>query len=144
MYKDFFHQICPREWLQDMGKRETSQLCWWVKMGDIVSLLLGPAEVLTRGLIGLIVGLGLYALEIWLIYEIITSVPPRVKNLVDTIDEEATMRGMQYYGMRHRIYSALLQVFLPLLLIAASYLSICVFLDALRQVIPLLPWSWTP
>lgn len=113
-------------------------------MGDIVSLLLGPAAVLTQGLIGLIVGLGLYALEIWLVYEIITSVPPRVKNLVDTIDEEATMRGMQYYGLRHRIYSALLQVFLPLLLIAASYLSICVFLDALKQVIPLLPWSWTP
>nr|MDO8097747.1 hypothetical protein [Candidatus Njordarchaeota archaeon] len=57
-------------------------------MTDIVSLLLGPAAVLTQGLIGLIVGLGLYALEIWLVYEIITMVPPRVKSLVDTIDEE--------------------------------------------------------
>jgi hypothetical protein len=112
---------------------------------DIVSLLLGPAEVITRGLIGLIVGLGLYALEIWLVYEIITMVPPRVKNLVDTIDEEATMRGMQYYGLKHRIYFAILQIFLPLLLVAASYLSICVFLDVLRaSVFPSLPWGWTP
>ncbi len=110
--------------------------------GDIVQLLLGPAQVLTNGLIGLIVGLGLYALEIWLVYEIITSVPPRVKNLVDTIDEEASMRGMQYYGLKHRIYSSLLQLFLPLILIAASYLSMCIFLDVLKQVIPMLPWSW--
>jgi len=113
-------------------------------MTDIVSLLLGPAAVLTQGLIGLIVGLGLYALEIWLVYEIITMVPPRVKSLVDTIDEEVTARGMQYYGLKHRVYSALLQVFLPLLLIAASYLSICVFLDAVKTIIPMLPWSWTP
>jgi hypothetical protein len=62
---------------------------------DIVSLLLGPAQVITQGLIGLIVGLGLYALEIWLVYEIITMVPPSVKNLVDTIDDEASMRPMR-------------------------------------------------
>lgn len=111
---------------------------------DIVSLLLGPAEVITQGLIGLIVGLGLYALEIWLVYEVITMVPARVKNLVDTIDEEAAMRGLQYYGLRHRIYSAILQVFLPLLLVAASYLSICVFLNVLQSVFPMLPWGWTP
>ncbi len=110
----------------------------------IVSLLLGPARELTSGLIGLIVGLGLYALEIWLVYEIITMVPPRVKNLVDTIDEEVTARGMQYYGLKHRVYSGLLQLFLPLLLIAASYLSICVFLDAISGMIPYLPWQWTP
>ena len=38
---------------------------------DIVQFLLGPAELLTQGLVGLIMGLGLNALQIWLMYEIV-------------------------------------------------------------------------
>jgi len=42
-------------------------------MTDIVSLLLGPAAVLTQGLVGMIVGLGLYALEVLLV---VNHAPP--------------------------------------------------------------------
>ncbi len=93
---------------------------------DIVQFLLGPAEILTQGMIGLIVGLGLNALQIWLMYEIVVIVPPRAKNLIDVIDIE--LGQLQYSGgMKYRVYSAVLQVFLPLVLISVCYLSFCLF-----------------
>ena len=93
---------------------------------NIVDFLLGPAHLLTQGLVGLILGLGMNAMQIWLMYEIVVSVPPRAKNLVDAIDLEL---GQNQYagGLRYRVYTAILQVFLPILLIAVCYLSFCFF-----------------
>ena len=97
------------------------------KMGfDIVQFLLGPAEILTQGLVGLILGLGMNALQIWLMYEIVVIVPPRSKNLIDAIDMELSQS--QYAGgLKYRVYSAVLQVFLPLVMICVCYLSFCLF-----------------
>lgn len=93
---------------------------------DLVNFLLAPAEILTQGMVGLILGLGINAMQIWLMYEVIVLVPPRAKNLVDAIDMELSQT--QYFsGMKYRIYSAILQVFLPLLLICVCYLSFCLF-----------------
>ncbi|MFX1485354.1 MAG: hypothetical protein ACFFCP_19450 [Promethearchaeota archaeon] len=91
---------------------------------DIVKFLLGPAEILTQGLVGLILGLGMNALQIWLMYEIVVIVPPRSKNLVDAIDMELSQ--VQYFsGLKYRVYSAVFQLFLPLVLICICYLSFC-------------------
>ena len=100
---------------------------------DIVQFLLGPAELLTQGLVGLIMGLGLNALQIWLMYEIVIIVPPRAKNLVDAIDMEL---GQTQYaqGLRYRVYSAILQVFLPLIMIGVCYLSFCLFTDVVTNL----------
>ncbi len=93
---------------------------------DIVNFLLGPAEILTQGMVGLILGLGMNAMQIWLMYEIVVLVPPRAKNLIDAMDMELSQT--QYFsGMKYRIYSALFQVFLPLVLICVCYLSFCLF-----------------
>ncbi|TFG34198.1 hypothetical protein EU527_04540 [Candidatus Thorarchaeota archaeon] len=93
---------------------------------DIVKFLLAPAEILTQGMVGLILGLGINAMQIWLMYEVIVLVPPRAKNLVDAIDMELSQT--QYFsGLKYRIYSAILQVFLPLILICVCYLSFCLF-----------------
>lgn len=93
---------------------------------DIVTFLMGPADILTEGLIGLIVGLGMNALQIWLMYEIVITIPPRAKNLVNAIDMELSQ--VEYFsGLKFRVYSAILQVFLPLVLIAVCYLSFCLF-----------------
>ena len=93
---------------------------------DIVKFMLGPADILTQGMVGLILGLGINALQIWLMYEIVVLVPPRSKNLIDAIDMELSQT--QYFsGMKYRIYSAVFQIFLPLLLICVCYLSFCLF-----------------
>ena len=93
---------------------------------DIVKFLLGPAELLTQGMVGLILGLGINAMQIWLMYEVIVLVPPRAKNLIDAMDMELSQT--QYFsGLKYRIYSAILQVFLPLVLICVSYVSFCLF-----------------
>jgi len=93
---------------------------------DIVNFLLGPAELLTQGMVGLILGLGMNALQIWLMYEIVILVPPRAKNLIDAMDMELSQT--QYFsGMKYRIYSAIFQVSLPLVLIGVCYLSFCLF-----------------
>ena len=95
---------------------------------DVVNFLLGPAEILTQGMVGLILGLGMNALQIWLMYEIVVLVPPRSKNLIDAMDMELSQT--QYFsGMKYRIYSALFQIFLPLVLICTCYLSFCLFTD---------------
>ncbi|MHA1770333.1 MAG: hypothetical protein ACTSYL_02260 [Candidatus Thorarchaeota archaeon] len=93
---------------------------------NIVEFLLAPAQLLTQGLVGLILGLGMNAMQIWLMYEIVVSVPPRAKNLIDSIDMEL---GQNQYtgGIKYRVYTAILQVFLPLLLIGVCYLSFCLF-----------------
>jgi hypothetical protein len=91
---------------------------------DIVQFLLGPAKLLTQGLIGLIMGLGINALQIWLMYEIVVIVPPRAKNLIDAIDMELSQ--VQYFsGLKYRVYSAIFQLFLPMVLICVCYLSFC-------------------
>jgi hypothetical protein len=93
---------------------------------DIVKFLLAPAQILTQGMVGLILGLGINAMQIWLMYEIVVLVPPRSKNLIDAIDMELSQT--QYFsGMKYRIYSAVFQLFLPLVLICVSYLSFCLF-----------------
>lgn len=99
------------------------------KLGfDIVTFLMGPADILTQGVIGLIMGLGMNALQIWLMYEIVVLVPPRAKNLIDAIDMELSQ--VQYFsGLKYRVYSAILQVFLPLIMICVCYLSFCMFTD---------------
>ncbi len=95
---------------------------------DIVNFLLGPASLLTQGLIQLFIGLAMNAMQVWLIYEIITTVPTRSKNLIEAIDAELTQNNYyQNTGLRYRVYGALLQVFLPLLLITVCYLSFCLF-----------------
>ncbi len=93
---------------------------------NIVDFLLGPAQLLTKGMVGLILGLGMNAMQIWLMYEIVVSVPPRAKNLIDAIDLEL---GQNQYtgGMRYRVYTSILQVFLPLLLVGVCYLAFCLF-----------------
>ena len=93
---------------------------------DIVEFLMGPADILTQGMVGLILGLGMNALQIWLMYEIVVLVPPRAKNLIDAIDMELSQ--VQYFsGLKYRVYSAILQVFLPLVMICVCYLSFCLF-----------------
>jgi hypothetical protein len=98
---------------------------------DIVKFLLGPANILTEGMVGLILGLGMNAMQIWLMYEIVVLVPPRARNLIDAMDMELSQT--QYFsGMKYRIYSALFQVFLPLLLVCVCYLAFCQFTDVVR------------
>ncbi len=100
---------------------------------DIVTFLMGPADILTQGLIGLILGLGMNALQIWLMYEIVITIPPRAKNLVNAIDMELSQ--VEYFsGLKFRVYSAILQVFLPLVLIAVCYLSFCLFSGAVTSL----------
>ncbi len=100
---------------------------------DIVTFLMGPADILTQGLIGLILGLGMNALQIWLMYEVVITVPPRAKNLVNAIDMELSQ--VEYFsGLKFRVYSAILQVFLPLVLIAVCYLSFCLFSGAVTSL----------
>jgi len=100
---------------------------------DIVQFLLGPAEILTQGLVGLIMGLGMNALQIWLMYEIVVLVPPRSKNLIDAIDMELSQ--VQYSsGMKYRVYSAIFQVFLPLVLICVCYLSFCLLTNVVTSL----------
>ncbi len=95
---------------------------------DIVEFLLGPAEILTQGLIGLITGVGMMSLQIWLIYEIVVTVPPRAKNLIDAIDME--LGQTQNFGsMRYRIYTAIFQLFLPLIMVCTCYMSFCLLTD---------------
>lgn len=100
---------------------------------DIVTFLMGPADILTQGLIGLVLGLGMNALQIWLMYEVVITVPPRAKNLVNAIDMELSQ--VEYFsGLKFRVYSAILQVFLPLVLIAVCYLSFCLFSGAVTSL----------
>lgn len=74
-----------------------------MKMGfDIVQFLMGPTDILTQGLVGLIMGLGMNALQIWLMYEIVVIVPPRSKNLIDAIDVELSQS--QHFGLKVRVY----------------------------------------
>lgn len=96
-----------------------------MKMGfDIVQFLMGPADILTQGLVGLIMGLGMNALQIWLMYEIVVIVPPRSKNLIDAIDVELS-QSQHFGGLKYRVYTAVFQLFLPLVMIGACYLSFC-------------------
>jgi hypothetical protein len=100
---------------------------------DIVNFLLAPAELLTQGMVGLILGLGINALQIWLMYEIVVIVPPRTKNLIDAIDME--LAQAQYVsGLRYRVYSAVLQIFLPIVLICVCYLTFCFFTSAVTDL----------
>ena len=94
---------------------------------DIVEFLLGPAEILTQGLIGLIMGIGMMALQIWLIFEIVVTVPPRAKNLVDAIDMELGQNN--FSSTRYRIYTGIFQLFLPLVMVCACYMSFCLLTD---------------
>ncbi|MGY5853897.1 MAG: hypothetical protein RTU92_10050 [Candidatus Thorarchaeota archaeon] len=100
---------------------------------DIVQFLLGPAEILTQGMVGLILGLGMNALQIWLMYEIVVIVPPRAKNLVDVIDMELSQTQFTG-GMKYRVYSGIFQVFLPLVLIGVCYLSFCLFTNTINTL----------
>jgi len=103
-----------------------------IPVDQIVDLLLQPATLMTQGLVGLIVGLGSLALQFWLTFEIIVNVPPRVKRLIDSIDFE--FGQLSYWsGMKYRFFFGILQVCLPLLLVAASYIGICYFLQVLTQ-----------
>jgi hypothetical protein len=100
---------------------------------DIVQFLLGPAEIMTQGLVGLILGLGMNALQVYLMYEIVVIVPPRARNLIDAIDMELSQN--QYIsGMKYRVYTAIIQIFLPLLLICVCYLSFCAFTGAVTNL----------
>ncbi len=100
---------------------------------DIVEFLMGPADILTQGMVGLILGLGMNALQIWLMYEIVVLVPPRAKNLIDAIDMELSQ--VQYFsGLKYRVYSAILQVFLPLVMICVCYLSFCLFTNVVTNL----------
>jgi len=100
---------------------------------DIVEFLMGPADILTQGMVGLILGLGMNALQIWLMYEIVVLVPPRAKNLIDAIDMELSQ--VQYFsGLKYRVYSAILQVFLPLVMICVCYLSFCLFTSVVTNL----------
>ena len=100
---------------------------------DIVQFLMGPADLLTQGLVGLILGLGMNALQIWLMYEIVVIVPPRSKNLVDAIDMELSQ--VQYFsGLKYRVYSAVFQLFLPLVLICICYLSFCLLTSTVTNL----------
>jgi len=100
---------------------------------DIVEFLMGPADILTQGMVGLILGLGMNALQIWLMYEIVVLVPPRAKNLIDAIDMELSQ--VQYFsGLKYRVYSAILQVFLPLVMICVCYLSFCLFTSVVTDL----------
>ena len=100
---------------------------------DIVKFLLGPADILTQGLVGLILGLGMNALQIWLMYEIVTIIPPRSKNLIDAIDMELSQ--VQYFsGLKYRVYSAVFQLFLPLVLICTCYLSFCLLTNTVSTL----------
>jgi len=93
---------------------------------DVVKFLLGPAELLTEGMIGMIMGIGMMALEVWLMYEIVIIVPPRAKNLIDAIDMELSQ--VQYFsGLKYRVYSAIFQIFLPLVMICVVFLSFTFF-----------------
>ena len=108
-------------------------------MTDIVGILLGPAQLLTKGLVGLIMGLGIYALEIWLMYQIVVMVPPRVKSLVEAIDYDLSQMSWHHTTTRQRVYKGLLQVLIPAILIAACYLAFSLFTAVLLdQVFPLL------
>ncbi|MGY5854168.1 MAG: hypothetical protein RTU92_11415, partial [Candidatus Thorarchaeota archaeon] len=98
-----------------------------------VQFLLGPAEILTQGMTGLILGLGMNALQIWLMYEIVVIVPPRAKNLVDVIDMELSQTQFTG-GMKYRVYSGIFQVFLPLVLIGVCYLSFCLFTSTINTL----------
>lgn len=100
---------------------------------DIVKFLMGPADILTQGLTGLILGLGMNALQIWLMYEIVVIVPTRAKNLIDAIDMELSQAQFTS-GMKYRVYTALIQVFLPLVLIGVCYLSFCLFTDVVANL----------
>ena len=100
---------------------------------DIVEFLMGPADILTQGMVGLFLGLGMNALQIWLMYEIVVLVPPRAKNLIDAIDMELSQ--VQYFsGLKYRVYSAILQVFLPLVMICVCYLSFCLFTNVVTNL----------
>jgi len=100
---------------------------------DIVEFLMGPADILTQGMVGLILGLGMNALQVWLMYEIVVLVPPRAKNLIDAIDMELSQ--VQYFsGLKYRVYSAILQVFLPLVMICVCYLSFCLFTNVVTNL----------
>jgi hypothetical protein len=102
---------------------------------DIVNFLLGPAQILAQGMVGLIVGLGTNALQIWLMYQIVVLVPPRARNLVDAIDMESSQT--QYYGgTRYRIYQAMFQIFLPVILIGVCYTAFCVFTGIVMDLFP--------
>ena len=100
---------------------------------NIVQFLLGPADILTQGLVGLIMGLGMNALQIWLMYEIVVVVPPRSKNLVDAIDMELS-QVQNFGGMRYRAYTAIFQLFLPLVMICACYLSFCLLTEVVMTL----------
>ena len=100
---------------------------------DIVEFLMGPANILTQGMVGLILGLGMNALQIWLMYEIVVLVPPRAKNLIDAIDMELS-QGQYFSGLKYRVYSAILQVFLPLVMICVCYLSFCLFTNVVTNL----------
>ena len=91
---------------------------------DIVQFLMGPADILTQGLVGLIMGLGMNALQIWLMYEIVVIVPPRSKNLIDAIDVELS-QSQHYGGLKCRVYRLILQSILPLVLVCSCYLIFC-------------------
>lgn len=73
-----------------------------MKMGfDIVQFLMGPANILTQGLVGRIMGLGMNALQIWLMYEIVVIVPARSKNLIDAIDVELLSKMDEAHEVTH-------------------------------------------
>ena len=109
---------------------------------DVITVIIQPlleqASILTQGLVGLIFGLGIYALEIFLVYQIVVMVPPRAKVLVDAIDYELTNVSW-FSGLKHRVFSALLQVLLPLLMIGICVISFALFTRVLNDtVIPYL------
>ena len=95
---------------------------------------MGPADILTQGLVGLILGLGMNALQIWLMYKIVTIIPPRSKNLIDAIDMELSQ--VQYFsGLKYRVYSTVFQLFLPLVLIRICHLSFCLLTSTVTALI---------
>ncbi|MGY5854455.1 MAG: hypothetical protein RTU92_12880 [Candidatus Thorarchaeota archaeon] len=101
---------------------------------DIVQFLLGPAEILTQGMVGLILGLGMNALQIWLMYEIVVKVSPRAENLVDVIDMELSQTQFTG-GMKYRLYTITVQVCLTLVLISMCYLVFYLISSSIRTLL---------
>ncbi len=93
-----------------------------------LELAIEPIAIVTKGLAGLLIAVGAYALYAWSIYLVVTKVPPAALGLLDAF--EAELSQVQYMsGPKYHVYSDMLRFVLPMLIIAIAWLAMGVFIS---------------
>ncbi len=83
-------------------------------MNEIIEFVLGPAKLLTKGMVGLMIGLGSLAIYPFVAWVLIIKIPMRIYELTNAMDNELKEQ-LHYDPQGHRgLFAAVLRVLLPL------------------------------